>query len=43
MIVLYRLIGGLWQAIGKTSITPPAPPPPVTGYGTGPYGSGTYN
>ncbi|MCW2917656.1 MAG: hypothetical protein JWN52_5724 [Actinomycetia bacterium] len=42
MIIIYAMISGLWQAIGHAPITPPDPPAPSSGYGTGPYGSGPY-
>lgn len=41
-MITYVLKNGLWQAIGQAPITPPAPPPPGHGYGTGPYGTGPY-
>lgn len=41
MIVVYRLVAGLWQALGVASVTPPSPPGTV-GYGVGGYGSQPY-
>lgn len=40
-MIIYRLISGLWEAIGRTSITPPAPPD-GGGYGVSPYGTSAY-
>ncbi|WP_329520498.1 hypothetical protein [Spirillospora sp. NBC_01491] len=39
--VIYRLIDGLWQALDRPPVTPPAPPA-ATPYGRGPYGAGPY-
>jgi hypothetical protein len=41
-VIIYRLISGLWQALGAPSVTPPEPPVTGLGYGTSPYGNGPY-
>ncbi|WP_329521150.1 hypothetical protein [Spirillospora sp. NBC_01491] len=40
-VIVYRLISGLWQAVGRTPVTPP-PPPSTGGYGLSPYGTSPY-
>lgn len=42
MIILYRLADGLWQALGQTAVTPPAPPDTFAGFGRSPFGSGPF-
>lgn len=42
MILVYKLIAGLWQSPGGSPVTPPAPPAPAGGYGGSPYGTGPY-
>jgi hypothetical protein len=42
VIAFYVLIDNLWQALGLSPITPPAPPAVSGGYGFGEYGSGPY-
>ena len=39
-VIIYRMIAGVWQALGRTPVTPPTPP--TGGYGTTPYGTGPY-
>lgn len=41
MTVIYRLVDGLWQALGRAPVTPPAPPDTIP-YGRGSYGAGHY-
>lgn len=40
-VIVYRLLAGLWQAIGRNPITPPDPPT-SGGYGLSPYGTSPY-
>jgi len=41
-MIVYRLIDGLWRAIGRAPVEPSPPPAIPTGYGTSPYGTGPY-
>lgn len=42
MILVYRLISGLWQAVSHSSVTPPPASGPSSGYGAGGYGFGNF-
>lgn len=41
-MIVYRLVDGLWRALGRTPVEPPPPPENPPGYGTSPYGTGPY-
>jgi hypothetical protein len=42
VIILYRLVDGLWQALYQPSVTPPTPPSTFAGFGRSPFGSGGF-